>query len=103
MILNLNVNWFLYHSLLDLLLPMDKSDMKGMGSMLPELAAVFKASKLVSVNKIARVISKHKLATWYVNTLTCRALTKRYEETPRAHNVHGVTASKPDYFPLPEK
>ena len=41
---------------------MDKSDMTGMGSMLPELAAVFKASKLVSVNKIARVISKHKLA-----------------------------------------
>lgn len=69
LILNLNVNWFLYHSLLDLLLPMDKSDMTGMGSMLPELAAVFKASKLVSVNKIARVISKHKLAIWYINPL----------------------------------
>ena len=55
LILNLNVNWFLYQSLLDLLLPMDMSDMTGMGSMLPELAAVFKASKLVSVNKIARV------------------------------------------------
>ena len=77
--------------------------MTGMGSMFPELAAVFKASKFVSVNKTARVTSKHKLATLYVNPLTCRDLTKRHEETPRAHNVHGVTASKPDYFPLPKK
>ena len=65
---------------------MDMSDMTGMGSMLPELAAVFKASKLVSVNNIARVIPKHRLATnLYVNPLTYRAFTKRYEETPGAY------------------
>lgn len=48
LILSLNVNWFLYHSTLDLLLPTDMSDATAEGSRFPELAAVFKASKLDS-------------------------------------------------------
>ena len=52
LILSLNVNWFLYQSLLDLLLPSDNSDvLMATGSMLPQLAAVFKASKLLPSNK----------------------------------------------------
>lgn len=48
LILSLKVSWFLGHSTLDLLLPIDISHVKDRGSIFPELAAVFNASKLLS-------------------------------------------------------
>ena len=53
LILSLKVSWFLHHSTLDLLLPGDISHVTARGSIFPELAAVFNASKLLpaSINK----------------------------------------------------
>ena len=49
--LSLNVNWLLYHSLLDRLLPTDMSEVTTEGSMFAKLAAVIKASRLLSTVK----------------------------------------------------